>query len=101
MLYVLIAPESLRLYRAIVAEAERLPQLGRMFYEAGPAIARDTTARLLGRAQSGTVAAERAAEFIQLVLGDVYLHAVLNITPADVVRRRKRQIEAAVRHALR
>jgi TetR/AcrR family transcriptional repressor of mexJK operon len=29
----LIAPDNLRLYRAIVAEAERLPELGQVFYE--------------------------------------------------------------------
>src|ERR1700751_6312754 len=32
---ILIAPDYLRLYRAIVAEAERLPELGQVFYENG------------------------------------------------------------------
>src|ERR1700761_1522058 len=39
-------PDSVRLYRAIVAEADRMPGLGRLFWEAGPRQVRAVIAQL-------------------------------------------------------
>ena len=46
---ILIAPDNLRLYRAIVAEAERLPELGQVFYENGAKVVRAFAAEILDR----------------------------------------------------
>jgi TetR/AcrR family transcriptional regulator, mexJK operon transcriptional repressor len=97
----LLSPESLRLYRAIVAEAERLPQLGHLFYEAGPKHLRAATAQLLAQRFPPDVARVRAETFVQVALGDVYLEAALGLVPADLEQRRARQIEEAVSVALR
>jgi TetR/AcrR family transcriptional repressor of mexJK operon len=43
----LSTPDNLRLYRAIVAEAERLPELGQVFYENGAKVVRAFAANLL------------------------------------------------------
>ena len=40
------SPDSVRLYRAIVAEADRMPGLGRLFWEAGPRQVRAAIAQL-------------------------------------------------------
>ncbi|HZZ12984.1 MAG TPA: TetR/AcrR family transcriptional regulator [Paraburkholderia sp.] len=68
----LIAPDNLRLYRAIVAEAERLPELGRVFYENGAKVVRAFAAKILRKRFDESTAALRAATFVQLVPGDAY-----------------------------
>ena len=70
---ILIAPDYLRLYRAIVAEAERLPELGQVFYENGAKGVRAFAAKILRKRFDESTAALRAATFVQLVLGDAYL----------------------------
>ena len=98
---VLIAPDNLRLYRAIVAEAERLPELGRMFYENGPKLVRAIAANILRKRFDESTAALRAATFVQLVLGDAHLELTLGYTVPDVEARFGLQIDEAVAAALR
>jgi AcrR family transcriptional regulator len=97
----LIAPDSLRLFRAIVAEAERLPELGRMFYENGPKLVRAIAANILRKRFDESTAALRAATFVQLVLGDAHLELTLGYTVPDVEARFGLQIDEAVAAALR
>jgi len=97
----LIAPDSLRLFRAIVAEAERLPELGRMFYENGAKLVRAIAANILRKRFDESTAAMRAATFVQLVLGDAYLELTLGCTVPDVETRFRLQIDEAVAAALR
>ncbi|MBN3787936.1 TetR/AcrR family transcriptional regulator [Burkholderia sp. Ac-20353] len=97
----LIAPDSLRLFRAIVAEAQRLPNLGQMFYENGPKLVRAIAANILRKRFDESTAAMRAATFVQLVLGDAYLELTLGYTVPDVEARFGMQIDEAVAAALR
>lgn len=97
----LIEPDYLRLYRAIVAEAERLPELGRVFYENGAKVVRVFSARILRKRFDESTAALRAATFVQLVLGDAYLELSIGYTVPDVEARFALQIEEAVSAALR
>ncbi|TCF96327.1 TetR family transcriptional regulator, partial [Paraburkholderia strydomiana] len=92
----LIEPDYLRLYRAIVAEAERLPELGRVFYENGAKVVRVFSARILRKRFDESTAALRAATFVQLVLGDAYLELSIGYTVPDVEARFALQIEEAV-----
>ena len=97
----LIEPDYLRLYRAIVAEAERLPELGRVFYENGAKVVRVFSARILRKRFDESTAALRAATFVQLVLGDAYLELSIGYTVPDVEARFALQIDEAVAAALR
>jgi AcrR family transcriptional regulator len=97
----LIAPDNLRLYRAIVAEAERLPELGQVFYENGAKVVRAVAARILRKRFDESTAAFRAATFVQLVLGDAYLELTIGFTVPDVEARFALQIDEAVAAALR
>jgi AcrR family transcriptional regulator len=56
----LISPDYLRLYRAIVAEAERLPELGQVFYENGAKVVRAFAAKILRKRFDESTAALRA-----------------------------------------
>jgi TetR/AcrR family transcriptional regulator, mexJK operon transcriptional repressor len=97
----LIEPDYLRLYRAIVAEAERLPELGQVFYENGAKVVRAFAANILRKQFDDTTAALRAATFVQLVLGDAYLELSIGYTVPDVEARFGLQIDEAISAALR
>ncbi|PCE25456.1 TetR family transcriptional regulator [Paraburkholderia acidicola] len=97
----LITTDNLRLYRAIVAEAERLPELGRVFYESGAKVVRAFAAKILRERFDESTAALRAATFVQLVLGDAYLELSIGFTVPDVDARFALQIDEAVAAALR
>ncbi|MBB4266519.1 TetR/AcrR family transcriptional regulator C-terminal domain-containing protein [Roseospira visakhapatnamensis] len=82
---VLLSPEGLSLYRVVVAEAGRFPDLGRVFYESGhePA-ARLLTAYIQAQVDDGVfrdVDSRRAAEgFFGLVRGYVHERALFHLT---------------------
>jgi AcrR family transcriptional regulator len=97
----LITPDNLRLYRAIVAEAERLPELGQVFYENGAKVVRAVAAKILRKRFDESTAALRAATFVQLVLGDAYLELSIGYTVPDIDARFTLQIEEAIAAALR
>jgi len=97
----LIEPDNLRLYRAIVAEAERLPQLGQVFYENGAKVVRAVAASILRKRFDEPTAAFRAATFVQLVLGDAYLELSIGFAVPDAEARFALQIDEAVAAALR
>lgn len=101
MAQILIEPDYLRLYRAIVAEAERLPELGQVFYENGAKVVRAFAAKILRKKFDESTAALRAATFVQLVLGDAYLELSIGYTVPDVEARFALQIDEAVAAALR
>jgi TetR/AcrR family transcriptional repressor of mexJK operon len=98
---ILITPDYLRLYRAIVAEAERLPELGQVFYENGAKGVRAAAAEILRKRFDEPTAALRAATFVQLVLGDAYLELSIGYTVPNVEARFALQIDEAVAAALR
>jgi len=98
---ILIEPDYLRLYRAIVAEAERLPELGQVFYENGAKVVRVFSAQILRKRFDESTAALRAATFVQLVLGDAYLELSVGYAVPDVEARFALQIDEAVAAALR
>ena len=89
------APDSVRLYRAIVAEADRTPGLGRLFWEAGPRQVRAAIAQLWGEEHDAAAAPIVAEQLVQLALGDAYQALVLGTgSPAPEVF--ERQIDAAL-----
>jgi TetR/AcrR family transcriptional regulator, mexJK operon transcriptional repressor len=90
-----LSPESIRLYRAIVAEADRMPGLGRLFWKAGPRQVRAAIAQLWAEEHDAATAPVVAEQLVQLALGDAYQELVLGTgTPAPEVF--ERQIDAAL-----
>jgi AcrR family transcriptional regulator len=73
------SPESIRLYRAIVAEADRMPGLGHLFWEAGPQQVRAAIAQLWAEEHDSASAPTVAEQLVQLALGDAYQELVLGI----------------------
>ena len=100
---VALAPDGLAAYRMVVAESARFPELGRAFYEAGPAVT-------IGRLASYFAAADRrgllcvpdpalaAEQFISLLRGPIYLRRLLGVIPLDAAAERdmQRVVDAGV-----
>jgi TetR/AcrR family transcriptional repressor of mexJK operon len=96
----LIEPDALSLFRLIVADGWRFPDLSRVFDQSGMRIIRQRIAQLL---VSGGVPANKsgqvAAEVVAMVLGDAYLRAVLGIVEEEDSEAFAQQIAAAVAYA--
>lgn len=71
------SPDNVRLYRAIVAEAERTPGLGQLFWEAGPRDVRIAIAKMWAEERDATTAPVVAEQLVHLALGDAYQELVL------------------------
>ena len=89
------APDSIRLYRAVVAEAGRAPGLGRLFWEAGPRQVRAAIAQLWAQEHDPVAASAVAGQLVQLALGDAYQELVLG-TSSPGPEAFERQIDAAL-----
>jgi TetR/AcrR family transcriptional regulator, mexJK operon transcriptional repressor len=99
-LRLLLTPLSLALYRVVIGESARFPELGRAVYEAGPATAakrlaaymrQQTKARALAVADPDLA----ARHFLEMVKGDLHFRALLGSTPSV------REVDACVRLATR
>jgi len=95
----LIEPDWLALYRLLVADGWRFPDLARVFDQSGMRIIRRRLAALL---ETGGVPASQstqvAAEVVALALGDGYQRAILGIVEEGNREAFAQQIEAAVTH---
>jgi AcrR family transcriptional regulator len=88
-------PDSIRLYRAIIAETDRMPGLGRLFWETGPRQIRAAIAQLWAVEHDAATAPIVAEQLVNLSLGDAYQELVLGIgSPGPEVF--ERQIDAAL-----
>lgn len=83
------------MFRVCVAEAERFPELGKVFYEAGPKMGRERLGAFLAMAnQSGLLTIEdtdlAADQFSELCRADLFSRVVFgladSITPQDIER---------------
>src|SRR5580692_3110172 len=96
----LLEPDALALYRLIVADGWRFPDLARVFDQSGMRIIRRRIAQML---ESGGLPANKsrqvAAEVVAIVLGDAYQRALLGIVEEGDSEVFARQIAAAVAYA--
>lgn len=81
---VLIQPEMIAMYRTIIAETVRAPQLGAAFYEVGPLRIRAALVPVLAEAvRRGEIEAEdlerAAVDLISLIRADLHLRALFAV----------------------
>lgn len=91
--------DGLTMYRIVVAEAPRFPELGQVFYDSGPTIMIDRIAAILRRAADRGLLDVRdpriaAIQFISLVRGELHLTSVLGLNKAS--KNPANYIEASV-----
>lgn len=99
---VLMMPGSLPLYRVVLAEAPRFPELGRIFYEAGPDRCAVALAQYLGdQNQRGLLNVPEprwaAEQFLGAVLGQIHIRMLLMVAgEAPGPEERSRYVATAV-----
>ncbi len=81
---VLVQPQSLALYRMVIAEGANFPDLARVFYERGPGQVATQLADYLGALGGGELPAAPgpevvAREFLSLVRSDLHQKALLGV----------------------
>lgn len=97
----LIEPDGLALYRLIVADGWRFPELARVFDRSGMRVIRRRIAALLEPGGApGDQSREAAAEVVALALGDAYQRAILGIAEEGDGEAFARQIDVAVKYGL-
>lgn len=84
MLRFLLEPRALAIYRVVVSEGTRFPELGRAFYEAGPGLFRTVFADWLsGQCAAGRLQVDdpvlTADQFISMLRGGLYMRATLGL----------------------
>ena len=82
-----LEPRTLAIYRVVIAESGRFPELGRAFYEAGPAVLTGVFAEwLAAHVAAGRLALPdpeaAAGQFLGLLRTGLYMRATLGLTPA-------------------
>jgi TetR/AcrR family transcriptional regulator, mexJK operon transcriptional repressor len=97
----LIEPDGLALYRLIVADGWRFPELARVFDRSGMRVIRRRIAELL---ETGGAPADQstqvAGEIVALALGDAYQRVLLGIAEEGDGKAFARQIDVAVSYGL-
>jgi TetR/AcrR family transcriptional regulator, mexJK operon transcriptional repressor len=84
----LCSGDGLTMYRIVVAEVPRFPELGRIFYESGPNIMIDRIADILRNANERGLLKLRdpriaAIQFISLIRGELHLTRILGLKSAS------------------
>ena len=102
----ILSPEARNIYRLVVAEAPRNPELGRIFYENGPRVVQQRLAALLtAQCAAGRLAIDdpqaAAQEFLGMVHGRFHLPCVLGVADQPGEEELGRAVEHVVATFLR
>ena len=106
MIEIVFAPETLGLHRIVVAESQRFPELGKLFYDSGPGGSIAALGEYLTRHRKDPdlkikdprLAAE---EFLELLRGYEHMRALLRVGSGPTPRKVNERVERAIRHVLR
>ncbi len=102
-LQVLVMPRILAIFRVVIAEARRFPELGHIFYDSGPGVTFAGVVTYLERAQAqGLIRTDcprlAAYQFLGMLRGDLQLRALLGIAePGEVERIAETSVAAFLR----
>jgi AcrR family transcriptional regulator len=98
----MLSDEMIGLYRIVAAEAGRFPELGHLFYEAGPRQGRAAATAAFERAtRAGYLKVEdpelAASQYFELCLAGVHRQRLLNIIDKPGPAMIERNVDAAVK----
>lgn len=102
-LEVAMTPRKLAIFRVVIAEVRRFPELGPIFYDSGPRVTLEGLVRYLNRARnSGLIQADdtelAAYQFLGMLRGDLYLRRLLGLTEiGNPLRAADATVEAFLR----
>jgi TetR/AcrR family transcriptional regulator, mexJK operon transcriptional repressor len=94
------APESLQLFRVIIAEQTNFPELGKLAYQAGAEPLTHHIADFLERVDSSEVAfpdvMQSARLLLSMLMGDEHLRCLMGVQPPLTVTERERLVTRVV-----
>jgi AcrR family transcriptional regulator len=93
---VILSPDAIAMHRMVIAEAERFPELGRTVHDATIGHVTDAVVRFLAAHLGERRAAEIAPVFIERLIGDRMLHALLGMPVAPSSPKRVSEIIEAL-----
>ena len=97
IMYALFTTETLELYRLVVAETPRFPELGRKYYESGPKVAVDMLAKFLEKhGIKKSVSTAHAKQFFGMLTGDLLSHALLDLKYKPSAKDREKMAKNTV-----
>ena len=105
-LNIVLSDESMTLYRMILGECGRFPELATVFYRAGPKTATERLSRFLGKmAEKGYLKidnpAAAAGMFFAMMRGDLYLKCILALRdkpdPEEITDYARSVVETFIR----
>ncbi len=102
---ILFAAETVGLHRIVIAECQRFPRLGELFYKSGPAASIAALERYFARHRNDSRfkvrdARRSAEEFLELLRGYSHLRVLLGLQRTLSAREVNERVDAAVRHVL-
>jgi AcrR family transcriptional regulator len=105
-LMLLLSPQAGAIYRIVIAEGPRFPELGRVFYESGPRRTLDRLASYLRHADAQgllRIAEPRSAaeQFAGMLKGDLHLRHLLGLAETPKAAELDRLVDGAVGAFLR
>lgn len=105
MIAIVFAPETVELHRIVIAECQRFPKLGRLFYESGPEASIRALAEYLARNKGDPALKVRdpqrsAEEFLELLRGYAHLRVILGLEKAPTAREISQRINTAISHVM-
>lgn len=97
----LLSEFSQRMFRICVAEADRFPELGRAFYESGPALVRDRVSDYLAKAVArGDLRIDdlklAADQFHELCKADLFSRLIFGVASGATAAEVRRIVDGAV-----
>ncbi|MFD4599215.1 TetR/AcrR family transcriptional regulator [Streptomyces sp. NPDC058464] len=98
-----LTPEAIALHRLVTSEAERMPEVGRAFFEHGPSAGQAVLAKYLrqardaGEIELATDPVRAAAQLYQAMLGDAQMRLLTNSPHKPDDAEVRESIAAAVR----
>jgi TetR/AcrR family transcriptional repressor of mexJK operon len=105
MIAITFAPDTIGLHRVVIAESHRFPQLGRLFYGAGPEVCIAALEGYFRRTKGQRGFKVRnprrsAEEFLELLRGYAHLRVLLGIDKQPSTKEIQERIDSAIRHVV-
>lgn len=99
--YLVLAPDNMAHFRAIIAESSRFPELARVFYDSGPRLAADNLAAYLTEMDRRKILLigdplRTARLFFGMLRGDLYFRQVLGIAAEPSAEDIEQSVSEAV-----
>lgn len=103
LLDIITEPEKLAILRLVIAEIPRFPELGSLYYQAGPAVTLTRLAAFLDHHRDGLrsgPSVDAAQDFLSLLRGHLLIRALLaigDLSPAERRRVAERTVDRFMR----